>query len=128
VPASEAARRTEELLDVLNLSQRAHLFPAQLSGGEQQRVAIGRALIKRPALFFADEPTSALDWDHGKQVMEILARAAHQESATVLVVAHDERVTFYADRVLHLEDGAVKRDVDADRTDPRRGRKEMVHP
>jgi putative ABC transport system ATP-binding protein len=105
---NEAARRTEALLEVLNLTRKAELFPQQLSGGEQQRVAIGRALIKRPDLFFADEPTSALDWDHGKEVMEILTRAAHEESSTVLVVAHDPRVVPFADRILHLEDGALK--------------------
>lgn len=108
--AHEAAQRTEELLVLLELSSKGELFPAQLSGGEQQRLAIGRALIKKPDLFFADEPTSALDWDHGKQVMEILAQAAHQESATVLVVAHDARVIPYADRILELEDGTLKAD------------------
>jgi putative ABC transport system ATP-binding protein len=107
-PADEASRRTQELLDVLDLTRKAELFPRQLSGGEQQRVAIGRALIKKPDLFFADEPTSALDWDHGKHVMEILARAAHDEAAMVLVVAHDPRVMPFADRILHLEDGAWK--------------------
>jgi putative ABC transport system ATP-binding protein len=108
VPADEAARRTQELLQVLNLTRKAELFPQQLSGGEQQRVAIGRALIKKPDLFFADEPTSALDWDHGKQVMEILSRAAHERSSTVLVAAHDPRVVPFADRTLHLEDGVLK--------------------
>jgi len=106
--AIEAARRTRELLSVLNLTRKAELFPQELSGGAQQRVAIGRALIKKPDLFFADEPTSALDWDHGKQVMDILTMAAREEGATVLVVAHDARVTPYADRVLNMEDGTLK--------------------
>jgi putative ABC transport system ATP-binding protein len=108
VPADEAAGRTQDLLQVLNLARRAELLPQQLSGGEQQRVAVGRALIKKPDLVFADEPTSALDWDHGKQVMEILSLAAHKRSRTVVVVAHDPRVVPFADRVLHLEDGALK--------------------
>jgi putative ABC transport system ATP-binding protein len=107
-PAGEASRRTQELLEVLNLARKAELFPQQLSGGEQQRVAIGRALVKKPDLFFADEPTSALDWDHGKQMMEILTLAAHEQSSTVLVAAHDPRVMPFADRTLHLEDGALK--------------------
>jgi putative ABC transport system ATP-binding protein len=107
LPADQAARRTQELLQVLNLTRKAELLPQQLSGGEQQRVAIGRALIKQPDLVFADEPTSALDWDHGKQVMEILSRAAHERSRTVLVVAHDPRVLPFADRVVHMEDGAL---------------------
>ena len=108
VPADEAARRTEELLDVLDLTPKAELFPRQLSGGEQQRVAIGRALIKQPDLLFADEPTSALDGEHGKQVMEILSRAAHEQFATVLVVTHDPRVLPFGDRIFYLEDGALK--------------------
>ena len=104
----EAAGRTSELLSLLGLTRKAALLPGELSGGEQQRVAIGRALIKKPDLFFADEPTSALDWDHGKQVMEILSQAAHQAFCTVLVVAHDPRVLPFADRSLHMEDGAFK--------------------
>ncbi len=133
-PADEAARRTQELLKTLNLTRKAELLPQELSGGEQQRVAIGRALIKNPDLVFADEPTSALDWDHGKQVMEILSRAAHKRLCTVLVVAHDPRVVPFADRVLHLEDGALKDDeaasenplAKAPETQPDRG-EERVH-
>jgi putative ABC transport system ATP-binding protein len=106
--ARESAQRTVELLAMLNLTRKAELFPAQLSGGEQQRVAIGRALIKQPDMVFADEPTSALDWDHGKQVMEILSQAAHQTRRTVLVVAHDPRVVPFADRILRLEDGVLR--------------------
>jgi len=112
LPAAEAAQRTAEMLRVLNLTRKAGLLPQQLSGGEQQRVAIGRALVKEPELVFADEPTSALDWDHGRQVMEILSLAAREGRRTVLVVAHDPRVMPYADRILHLEDGGLK-DVDA---------------
>ncbi len=122
--ADEAQRRTTELLAVLNLARKEGLFPAQLSGGEQQRVAVGRALIKHPSLIFADEPTSALDWDHGRQVMEILARAAHEESATVLAVSHDARVMPYADHIVELDDGAVK--TPAAGAAPK-GRKELVH-
>jgi putative ABC transport system ATP-binding protein len=108
VSTDEAARRTQEMLKVLNLERKGDLLPPQLSGGEQQRAAIGRALIKNPDLLFADEPTSALDWDRGKKVMAILRRAAHEQSAMVLVVSHDPRVMSFADRVLHLEDGAWK--------------------
>jgi putative ABC transport system ATP-binding protein len=110
LPANAAARRTEELLQVLNLTYQAEHLPEQLSGGEKQRVAVGRALIKAPDLLFADEPTSALDREHGMQVMEILRRAAHERHATVLVVSHDPRVMPFADRILHIEDGALKHD------------------
>ena len=108
LPAGEAARRTKELLGVLNLAQKADLLPLQLSGGEQQRVAIARALIKNPDLVFADEPTSALDWEHGKQVMEILTVAAHKRCCTVLAVTHDPRLIPFADRIINMEDGALK--------------------
>ena len=107
VSRKEARWRALELLDRLGLAKKAHLRPAQLSGGEKQRVAIGRALIKKPAVCFADEPTSALDWVHGEQVMELLTTAAHDQESTILVVAHDPRLVPYADRVFHLEDGCL---------------------
>jgi putative ABC transport system ATP-binding protein len=103
----EARRRTDEILDQLGLSGKGHLFPAQLSGGEKQRVAIGRALIKNPSLCFADEPTSALDWANGEHVIELLSQAAHQRQATILVVAHDARIVPWMDRVFHMEDGTL---------------------
>jgi putative ABC transport system ATP-binding protein len=104
-PRKEARWRALELLSRLGLAKKAHLRPAQMSGGEKQRVAIGRALIKRPTLCFADEPTSALDWAHGEQVMELLTTAAHEQEATVLVVSHDPRLVPYAEQVFHMEDG-----------------------
>jgi putative ABC transport system ATP-binding protein len=107
VSAQEAARRTQDMFELLNMRRKADLLPLQLSGGEQQRVAIARALIKEPTLVFADEPTSALDSEHGKQEMEILTRAAHDRHCTVLVVTHDPRVTAFADRILYMEDGSV---------------------
>jgi putative ABC transport system ATP-binding protein len=106
--AREARRRADEMLDLLGLNKKAHLRPAELSGGEKQRVAIGRALIKDPNFCFADEPTSALDWAHGQQVIELLRSAAHDRGATVLVVAHDSRIIEHVDRVIHLEDGVLR--------------------
>jgi len=107
-PAREARRRSEEMLTMLGLGRRMHLRPTEMSGGEKQRVAIGRALIKDPRMVFADEPTSALDWAHGEQVVELLRSAAHDRGATVLMVAHDPRIIPYADQVVYLEDGRVK--------------------
>jgi len=106
-PRREAQRRTSEILALLGLSKKATLRPAQLSGGEKQRVAIGRALIKEPTFCFADEPTSALDWAHGEQVIELLRTTARDRGTTVLVVAHDARITPHVDRVFHLEDGCL---------------------
>jgi putative ABC transport system ATP-binding protein len=106
-PASEARRRADHVLDLLGLSKKATLRPQQLSGGEKQRVAIGRALIKEPSFCFADEPTAALDWKHGEQVVELLRTAAHDQGSTILVVGHDARIIPHVDRVFHLEDGCL---------------------
>ncbi|NBR06456.1 MAG: ABC transporter ATP-binding protein [Planctomycetes bacterium] len=103
----EARKKADEILDILGLLKKAHLRPGELSGGEKQRVAIGRALIKNPDFCFADEPTSALDWAHGEQVIDILRSAAHDRGCTVLIVAHDARVIPYADKIFYLEDGKM---------------------
>ncbi|HLJ97926.1 MAG TPA: ABC transporter ATP-binding protein [Gemmataceae bacterium] len=108
MPAREASLRAEEMLEQLGMAAKGSLRPGELSGGEQQRVAIGRALIKKPALCFADEPTAALDWAHGEQVIDLLRSAAKEYGATVLVVAHDPRLVPYADRVFHLVDGRME--------------------
>jgi putative ABC transport system ATP-binding protein len=110
VPGKEAACRTQGALDEVGLRDRAHLRPAELSGGEKQRVAIARALVKEPALIFADEPTSALDKSNGQIVIDLLKRIAADHGATVLGVTHDPRLLSHADRVIHLEDGVVVRD------------------
>lgn len=105
--APEARRRAEETLDILGMAHKMHLRPAQLSGGEKQRVSIGRALVKAPAFCFADEPTSALDWAHGEHIVDLLRSAAHERKASILVVSHDARIIPYSDQVLHLVDGSL---------------------
>jgi putative ABC transport system ATP-binding protein len=107
VSAREARRRSDDMLALLGLAKKASLRPAELSGGEKQRVAIGRALIKEPIFCFADEPTSALNWEHGEHVVELLRSAAHEQGATILMVSHDERVVPYADQIFHMEDGCL---------------------
>src|SRR5262249_60277825 len=111
-------RRAGAMLDRLGLGRKQGLYPAQLSGGEKQRVAIGRALVKEPAFCFADEPTSALDWAHGEQVIRLLRDAARERGATVLVVAHDARVVPFADRVFQLEDGSLREQPVSPRASP----------
>ena len=113
VPYAEARRRSERMLARLGLAKKGHLRPAELSGGEKQRVAIGRALVKEPAFLFADEPTSALDWENGQQVVELLHEAARQGS-TVMCVTHDHRLVPHADVTFNLEDGRLKDDVPAE--------------
>ncbi len=104
----EARRQTDEMLALLGMGKKGHLRPGQLSGGEKQRVAFGRALIKKPAFCFADEPTSALDWGHGETIVELLRAAAHDQGATILVVSHDGRIIPFADQVYHLHDGVLE--------------------
>src|SRR5438093_1927363 len=106
-PAREARRRADEILTLLGLAKRAGARPMHLSGGEKQRVAIGRALVKNPNFCFADEPTSALDWKHGEQGVELLRAAAHERRTTILVVSHDPRIVPYVDQVFHIEDGCL---------------------
>jgi putative ABC transport system ATP-binding protein len=104
---AEARQRVAEMLRTLGLVRQTDYLPAQLSGGEKQRVAIGRALLNNPTFCFADEPTSALDWAHGEQVVRLLADAARNRNATVLAVTHDVRLLPFADRVFHLRDGRL---------------------
>ncbi|HEY1190645.1 MAG TPA: ABC transporter ATP-binding protein [Gemmata sp.] len=107
--SSDARRRADEMLDRLGLEKNKHKKPAQLSGGEKQRVAIGRALVKNPSFMFADEPTSALDWENGQKVIELLRDAAHQRGASVLCVSHDHRLLPFVDVYFHLDDGNLER-------------------
>jgi putative ABC transport system ATP-binding protein len=92
-----------------------------LSGGEKQRVAVGRALIKDPTFCFADEPTSALDWSRGQLVVKLLRDAARLGGRTVLVVSHDARVADYADRALYLLDGNLVDRLPTDQPPPKGG-------
>jgi putative ABC transport system ATP-binding protein len=114
--AREARRRTDNLLESLGLLGKANQRPDQLSGGEKQRVAIGRAIIKEPAFVFADEPTSALDKHSGLNVIKLLRRHAHTHHASVVVVSHDPDLTQFADRVFTMEDGRI---VESSRAQPR---------
>lgn len=107
-PAKVSRKRAMELLDYLGVSQRAHNMPTQLSGGEQQRVAVARALANRPSIILADEPTAALDSVRGRQVMELFAKVAHEQNAGVIVVTHDHRALDVFDRMLEMEDGQLR--------------------
>jgi putative ABC transport system ATP-binding protein len=117
----EARKRADHVLGQLGLAAKAHLRPIELSGGEKQRVAIGRALVKNPTFVFADEPTAALDWENGRQVMRLLAENARERGAMVLVVTHDPRLVPLADRVFELTDGALTRDGRPDPAPARKG-------
>ena len=100
-------RYLEELLGVLNLSQRRHHLPSQLSGGQQQRVAIGRALMTRPALILADEPTGNLDSQNSSEVIALLKAASKNYEQTIIMITHNRSIAQTADRVLNVSDGVL---------------------
>ena len=100
-------RYLEELLSVLNLSQRRNHLPGQLSGGQQQRVAIGRALITRPSLILADEPTGNLDTQNSSEVIALLREASKKYEQTIVMITHSPGIAQTADRVLQVSDGVL---------------------
>lgn len=104
-----ARRRAHELLDYLEISHRAEYMPANLSGGEQQRVSIGRALANEPPLIFADEPTASLDTGRGMKVMELLKRIAQEKNSAIIAVTHDVRMIAGFDTTYRMEDGRLAR-------------------
>lgn len=102
------ARDAEETLNEVGLGGRLNNFPAQLSGGEQQRVSIARALAKNPKLLLCDEPTGALDYQTGKQILKLLQDMSRQKGSTVVIVTHNSALAPIANRVIHLHDAKVK--------------------
>lgn len=106
-PAAEARARAHTLLDELGLAERAAHRPGALSGGEQQRVAVARALARGPRLLLADEPSGNLDRDTGDRLHELLRRLNRERGLTLLVVTHNERLAERCDRVLRLEGGRL---------------------
>jgi len=102
-----AEKRAETLLEELGLAERMRNTPAALSGGEKQRVAIGRALMNEPELVLFDEPTSALDTKLGEQVMELIRGEVKGRGTAAIVVTHDQRMTHYADRTVEITDGRL---------------------
>ena len=109
ISGREATRRAKELLGYLEIEHRADSLPANLSGGEQQRVAIGRALANEPPLILADEPTAALDTERGLKVMALLKKIARERRSAVITVTHDHRMIAGFDTVYHLDDGVLAR-------------------
>ena len=104
---AEKPMKPEDALDLVGLGARTKHFPAQLSGGEQQRVAVARAIAKRPQILFCDEPTGALDSATGVRVLEALERVNTELSTTVLIITHNVGIGEIADRVLRMSDGKI---------------------
>lgn len=101
-------KRCEELMADLGISECRNKFPQEMSGGEQQRTAIARALITEPALVLADEPTGNLDVENAIEVAALLKKAAQSYNQTIVMVTHDRQMAEYADRIITIEDGKVK--------------------
>ncbi len=111
VPNDEARKRARELLTALDVQHRAQAMPSQLSGGEQQRVAIARGLINRPPVILADEPTAPLDSQRAMVVIRILNEMAKQFETAIIVVTHDEKIIPTFKRIYHIRDGVTHEEV-----------------
>ncbi|MBI2000886.1 MAG: ABC transporter ATP-binding protein [candidate division NC10 bacterium] len=107
VPARVARERAEERLRLVGMLHRKDHWPHELSGGEMQRVAIGRALVNEPPVLLADEPTGNLDSKAGREVLELLARLNAERGVTILLATHSHEAAAFAHRTIHLRDGTI---------------------
>ncbi len=105
----DALTKASDFLFTLGLDEQRFRFPNELSGGEQQRVAIGRATIMKPKIILCDEPTSFLDRERGKKIMELLHQIKIENQCTLIIVSHDPRILEFADTILEIEDGMIKK-------------------
>ncbi len=107
-PKAQAEKRAKELLDMLGLSSRINHKPNQLSGGEQQRVAVARALINKPALIFADEPSGNLDSNNARELHELFVKLRKEFEQTFIIVTHNEELADISDRKVFMKDGLIE--------------------
>lgn len=105
---SHEEAKTADLLRSLDIWALRDKFPKELSGGERQRVAIARALCNDPAIILADEPTASLDSDHAFEVVQLLAKEAHEKQKAIIMVTHDSRMTQWSDRIYRMKDGLLQ--------------------
>jgi len=104
----EAERKAHEILKEVSLEEKAHIIPAQLSGGEQQRVAIARALVNEPKLLLADEPTGNMDWKTGQMILELIKELHRKKGLSSVVVTHNEKVAQFCNKVYLMEGRELK--------------------
>ena len=102
-------RKPDELLEIVGLSSCRNKFPSQMSGGEQQRVSIARALAKNPKLLLCDEPTGALDYNTGKAILKLLQDTCREKGMTVILITHNSAIAPMADRVIQIKNGKVSK-------------------
>lgn len=110
MPAPERRKKADALLEQLGLGHRLKNKPSQLSGGEQQRVAVARALVNSPPLLLADEPTGNLASQQSAEVIKILGRISKEDDVTVVMVTHNLDLTRHCDRIIHIKDGKVEKE------------------
>ena len=108
--ASERHKAVMEALDWVGLTEKAQSKPAQLSGGECQRVSIARAMVKRPEIVLADEPSANLDASNSHHIIQTMKKLNRELNTTFIFATHDEKVMLYLDRIIHLKDGMVEKD------------------
>ena len=108
-PKAEIEERTSEVLKRIGLAHRATHFPNELSGGEMQRVAIGRAIVHRPPLILADEPTGNLDSKNGAMILDLIREIHESLGPTIVMATHSDRAASYGDYIVYVEDGRVRR-------------------
>ena len=102
----------DDLLKTLGLYEHRHKLPNQLSGGEQQRTAIGRAIVKNPDILLCDEPTGALDYNTSKEILQLIEKVNKQYGNTIIIVTHNDAIKNMADKVVHLHDGRIRKEYD----------------
>ena len=100
----------KKVLSDVGLQERMDNFPSQLSGGEQQRVSIARAIAKNPKIILCDEPTGALDYQTGKEILSLLSKLSHEEKKTVIIVTHNSALSKMADHLLRIKNGEIVHD------------------
>lgn len=114
IPSGEAFRKAKETLTFLGLADRASHKPAELSGGEKQRVAVARALINNPAVIFADEPSGSLDSKNKEELHQLFFDLREKLGQTFVIVTHDEGLAHLTDRTIHMVDGRISLDVESE--------------
>lgn len=108
IPSEKRKERAKELLTTFGLGERLHHKPSELSGGEQQRVSIARALANNPEIILADEPTGNLDTKTGSKIMEEIVKINREFGKTIVMVTHDPEIANYGDRIIHIRDGRIE--------------------
>lgn len=110
IDRNTAFKRAKELIDYLNLSERAEHKPSEMSGGEKQRIAVARALVNNPSVIFADEPSGSLDSQNKKELHDLFFRLRKELNQTFVIVTHDESFAAMSDRILRMRDGMIESD------------------